>query len=67
MRPRVPSAVPRVSHAIRCLARTGNTIVTTNTEKIMPFNRAIHRVIGGNKQKSNIQTLSPGMLLDDEP
>jgi hypothetical protein len=39
--------------------------VTISTEKIIPFSNAIQRVIGGNKQKRNIQAFSPGTFGED--
>jgi hypothetical protein len=39
--------------------------VAINTEIIIPFKSAIQRVIGGNKQKRNIQVFSPGTFGDD--
>ena len=36
-----------------------------NTEKIIPFNSASHRVIGGSKQKKSSQIFSPGTFGED--
>jgi hypothetical protein len=54
-----------VLYDARYFARNGRATVAINTEKIIPFNSAIQRVIGGNKQKRNAQIFSPGMYFGD--